>query len=172
MLDQIKGKHLLIDGDIVLKTNPWQGSNGYWYHGNDELVHRFVVETILNIKLTRDLHVHHKDHNTSNNRFENLQIVTASEHPTIHAREDCIVAGFNPDLVLWCSNCKTYENIELFPKNRNHPRGYAQSCRRSFNELRIAKGWNFHKWNERAKVLQQIRRAKARTKSAELGRSP
>lgn len=173
MLDQIKNKHILIDGDIVLRTRPWQDVNGYWRHGADSYIHRDVARQKLGRVLKKEEVVHHKDKNRSNNLWENLVVLpNQGEHLKLHAREDCIAAGFNPETNLLCSNCKTYHLKDDFAKNRNHPRGYAQSCRKSFNEQRIASGWNKNKWSERAKLLQQNRRAKAKAVLAEQGRRP
>lgn len=48
--------------------------------------HRLVVEKALSRYLTSEEIVHHKDGNTLNNDIENLQIMTASEHSSLHAK--------------------------------------------------------------------------------------
>lgn len=49
--------------------------------------HRHVMEKLLGRRLLRSEHVHHKDHNRSNNSLENLELLTASEHMKRHAAE-------------------------------------------------------------------------------------
>lgn len=46
--------------------------------------HRLVMEQHLGRKLTSAEHVHHINGDRSDNRIENLQIVTASEHIALH----------------------------------------------------------------------------------------
>lgn len=173
MLDQIQNKHILIDGDIVLITRPWQDSNGYWRHGADSYIHRDVARQKLGRVLKKEEVVHHKDRNRSNNLWENLVVLpNQGEHLKLHAEEDCRLAGFDPAIHHRCSICKTYHEKERFAKNPALTSGLSNNCREAFNAWRKAKGHNRNKWNEKAKLLQQIRRAKAKAKSAELGRSP
>lgn len=53
--------------------------------------HRAVAEMALGRPLSSSEIVHHKDHNKTNNRVENLQIVSRSEHAKLHYPE--ILAG-------------------------------------------------------------------------------
>jgi len=52
--------------------------------GKDVYRHRYVVEQFLGRKLTSEEHVHHKDKNTLNNSIDNLQVVSRSEHMSLH----------------------------------------------------------------------------------------
>ena len=49
--------------------------------------HRVVMEEHLGRKLLTSEHVHHKDHDRSNNILSNLEVMTASEHAKHHANE-------------------------------------------------------------------------------------
>lgn len=46
--------------------------------------HRYVMENYIGRKLLSSELVHHKDDNRNNNRIENLEIVSRSEHMKIH----------------------------------------------------------------------------------------
>lgn len=48
-------------------------------------IHRYVAETFYGVRLTSDLHVHHKDENKLNNDPDNLEILTAAEHGKLHS---------------------------------------------------------------------------------------
>jgi hypothetical protein len=60
-------------------------SNGYWKL-DGEYVHRRIMERALGRRLRTDEHVHHKNGNKKDNRLENLELMTASEHHRLHAR--------------------------------------------------------------------------------------
>jgi len=70
---------------------------GYWYicapeHPNSSkqgyvAEHRLIMEAYIGRYLKPDEVVHHMDHDRSNNSLSNLQLMTDSEHKTLHARE-------------------------------------------------------------------------------------
>lgn len=77
-----------------VRTRVFKGEyikDGYRYvyvgYRHYEPEHRIVVERFLGRKLSTDEQIHHKDGNTLNNSPSNLQIVTRSEHMTIHQAE-------------------------------------------------------------------------------------
>jgi hypothetical protein len=53
-------------------------------NGRNVRVYRAIMEDYLGRELAPDEHVHHINGNYQDNRIENLQIVSASEHRRIH----------------------------------------------------------------------------------------
>ena len=51
------------------------------------LEHRYIMENIVKRKLIPSEHVHHKNHNTLDNRPENLEILTNIAHKILHLKE-------------------------------------------------------------------------------------
>ena len=60
------------------------GYVSYKKDGKTRYVHRDVMEEFLGRKLRRDEIVHHKNHNRKDNRVENLELMTNSEHVKMH----------------------------------------------------------------------------------------
>ncbi len=63
------------------KNNPYVRKQN---KGIRKTEHRKVMEEYLGRELKSYEHIHHINENTKDNRIENLQIVTASEHGKIH----------------------------------------------------------------------------------------
>lgn len=88
------GKKIDKDGYILVKRrdHPFANASGYVYE------HRLVMEEIIGRYLTRSEDVHHINHDRLDNRIENLQLLTKSEHTILHNRVDmsdrkCVVCG-------------------------------------------------------------------------------
>ena len=63
-------------------------------------LHRVLMENKLGRSLSKDEHVHHLDHDATNDSLENLAVLTASEHGRLHN------AGLRvADVVLICPTC-------------------------------------------------------------------
>lgn len=77
----------------VLSKKPkkkWISGNGYAYiyvDGKAVLEHRHVVEKALNVRLSSDQAVHHKNHIRTDNRIENLEVCDRGEHARVHIME-------------------------------------------------------------------------------------
>jgi len=67
---------------FIGKGEPCTNHNGYMYE------HRYIMENSLGRKLEKNEHVHHINGNRSDNRIENLIVVTSQEHRKKHASED------------------------------------------------------------------------------------
>lgn len=65
---------------LVGRGQPMTDRDGYAYE------HRVVMSRVLGRDLERDEHVHHIDCNPSNNRPENLIVLTPVEHRRVHNR--------------------------------------------------------------------------------------
>lgn len=80
---------------IPKKTGIYKRKNGYIeirFPGGKSPrgEHRIVMERFLGRNLQSSEYIHHKNHNRSDNRIENLQIVSLSEHNRIHKPEECV----------------------------------------------------------------------------------
>jgi hypothetical protein len=54
---------------------------------NGRSQHRVVAEKMIGRKLSPDEVVHHKDNNRANNIPSNLEVMTRSEHTSLHRQE-------------------------------------------------------------------------------------
>lgn len=72
------------------KRQPRLQKNGYLtitIGNKKQYVHRMIMEAHLGRKLKRNEHVHHLNGIKTDNRLENLQLISASEHSRQHAIE-------------------------------------------------------------------------------------
>ena len=108
------------------------------YNGRAVREHRLVMERILARPLNSSEHVHHINGIKTDNRPENLKLVTPSEHGAEH-RPPVPVARKQ------CSRCRTTKLLRAFYMRSNHPsasesyRVYTSWCRRC--QVTVKKLW-------------------------------
>jgi len=66
---------------VYVPTHPYATKDGY------VMEHILVMEKAIGRYLTREEVVHHKNHIRNDNRLENLQLMSAHEHRSMHMRE-------------------------------------------------------------------------------------
>ena len=72
------GKYVTDRGYIRFNYDPAGTGRPYVYE------HQWVMEKLLGRRLTKHEHVHHKNHNPGDNRIENLEILSPTEHAKLH----------------------------------------------------------------------------------------
>lgn len=101
-----KGKYLY----AVVSGHPQATKRNYVLH------HRVVMENFLGRYLETDEVVHHKDENTHNNKIENLEVLSKSDHSKLHAKIGRTM------IACVCKNCGIKFKKEIRfrnPKNKN-----------------------------------------------------
>lgn len=69
---------------VTTKARPRLAAHGYVLVGH-EYEHRRVAEAMLGRQLHAGEHVHHKNHDKTDNRPENLEVLSESEHHLLHS---------------------------------------------------------------------------------------
>ena len=72
------------------KTFYRREDNGYYYSKTYGFMHRYVWKT-YNGEIPEGFHIHHKDGDRSNNDISNLELLSASEHSKLHAKDNAWV---------------------------------------------------------------------------------
>ena len=127
---------------------------------NGEYVHRIKAEKVLGRKLARYEHVHHLDLDKSNNDNRNLVICpSGGYHRLLHTRTRVVQMGGDPNTESYCSYHRALHKNEEFSTTPNKSRGLHNMCRKGTNEYRKTKGLNRDKFDWKARLSQQYRRA-------------
>lgn len=67
--------------------------------GRKTTLHRAIMERHLGYRLPKSVHVHHRNHDKTDNRLENLEVMPARDHGLLHAPRTypidkvCLVCG-------------------------------------------------------------------------------
>lgn len=111
------GRRIRRDGYVLLNLG-----------GREVLEHRHVMSQIVGRPLRSDEHVHHKNHNKADNRPENLELLTHSEHSALHASRTRGKRDPKCWVTVSCLRCgRSFERMRRWVEN--HPRTYCQrSC--------------------------------------------
>jgi hypothetical protein len=104
---------------IEIKKSETRKRNEYIQITPTILEHRKIMEEYLNRKLTRKEIVHHINGIKNDNRIENLQLMSISEHTKLHTKK-------SEKIILFCNYCKKeiikrkkwYEYIKKVTPNR------------------------------------------------------
>lgn len=132
-----KGKYLY----GVCKEHPKATKYGY------VLLHRLVAENTLSRRLTDDEVVHHKNHDTHDNRPENLEVMDKYEHSRLHGAE-----RVRKTLSLVCPWCKCkFERFENQTSKRKNI-----FCSRSCNAKNTR---SLGKWQRKKSIVDDINEA-------------
>ena len=77
------------------KNSSWidEGYRNIWKNGKNVKEHRMIMEQHLGREITKDEVVHHKNRIKTDNRIENLMVMTNSEHVKYHHSQGHIHGG-------------------------------------------------------------------------------
>ena len=105
--------------------------------------HRYLVEKVIGRKLKRNEVVHHKDGNKRNNDLLNLEILSLSEHSSMHVKEQMK----NPDYINELRKKVKKRAVTVYKKNvlNRDQVGEIKSLKGLMKQVDIAKRFNVSK---------------------------
>ncbi len=135
------GRYQTAQGYVWVKQpgHPLADSRGYVAE------HRLVAEAMLGRPLCDDEIVHHRDHNTSNNAPDNLEVLTRSEHPHRHAglrwsrsHDTCVDCGTAERQHEAYGRCKTCYQRWRYQQDADYRERKLASQRRPLSQAGVA----------------------------------
>lgn len=127
---------------------------------DEQYIHRYVIEQHLGRKLVPPECVHHINENKLDNRLVNLELCKdQAHHAMLHIRQHAAKHNTNLETHAWCTYHQVYELKEMFSTSLQHWNGLHNQCREATNEYRREHGLNTDKFDWRARLNQQYRRA-------------
>lgn len=88
----------------------------------------FGVHTVVAMKYLNDFYqgcvVHHKDENTHNNKVENLEILSRSEHSKLHVTDPYKLSNYVREHGTWNKGKKMNEKYREICRNSARKRGF------------------------------------------------
>lgn len=119
-------------GDVeILRKRPngsgcvYIDAEGYFrvqFGRKSQKLHRLIMEAIVGRPLLRSEHVHHKDENKLNNNPENLELLPAAKHISIH-HLGVPDHGINSSTQRYCKCCDKVKTPADFYKAKGEKRG-------------------------------------------------
>ena len=99
----------------------------------EKLFHVYLMEEAGGGSIPKGYNVHHKNGNKLDNRLENLQLMAAGEHTTLHqlssSEKRLIASGGIPGIHKRCPECDSVKELKDFPRSRQTRDGLYSYCR-------------------------------------------
>lgn len=102
----------------------WINSKGYReirIDGRKVKEHRYVMEQHIGRPLTRGEEVHHLNRDKTDNRIENLQLMTATEHALLHNSRREYRSGYTLDNLTDEDRAARSQRMRAMLQQRYHP---------------------------------------------------
>ena len=133
--------------------------NNYYVHNTHGYLHRYIYQYYnpnINIE---GYDIHHKDHNKMNNNISNLQLLTSSEHHSLHS-------GHKGELNPWYGQHHSLETIKKISeatsgeKNPMYGKNHSPETKQKISEANKGK----KPWNYKTRTFEMYEDIKNRMK--------